>query len=123
VTEADLPNFPVITNYPDANAKLDFHNILVYLDGNFVPTPVLGLDEQLKNKVIRDNGVAFAEGRRTFQPFKNWEPNSPNVNALIDTLSDVSDLNESTRNRVKRYILRFSNEYTYGTPVWTHPPI
>jgi hypothetical protein len=116
VTEADLPNFPVITNFPDANAKLDFHNIRVYLDGNFVPTPVLGLNQQLKSKVIKENGLAFAEGRRTFQPFKNWQPNASNVNALIDNLSEVSDLNESTRNRVKRYILRFSNPHN---PDWS----
>jgi hypothetical protein len=123
VTEKDLSNFPVITNFPDANAKLDFEGITVYLDGSFVPTPVLGLDQQLKSKVTKENGLAFAEGKRTFLPFKNWEPNASNVNALIDNLSDVSDLNESTRNHVKRYILRFSNEYTYGNPVWTYPPI
>jgi hypothetical protein len=79
------------------------------LNGSFVPTPVLGLDELLKNKVTKENGLAFAEGKRTFQPFKNWEPSASNVNQLIDNLSEISDLTESTRNKVKTYRLVFSN--------------
>jgi hypothetical protein len=85
------------------------------LDGSFVPTPVLGLDQELKSKVTKENGLAFAEGRRTFQPFKNWEPNASNVNEIIDNLSDISDLTESTRNKVKIYRLVFSNNSYWDT--------
>jgi hypothetical protein len=120
VTEKDLPNFPVITNFPDANAKLDFEGITVYLDGSFVPTPVLGLDETLKSKVTKENGLAFAEGKRTFLPFKNWGTSASNVNEIIDNLSEISDLTESTKDHVKTYRLVFSNWNMSQAPInWT----
>jgi hypothetical protein len=39
---------------------------------------------------------------------KNWR-SAPDINALIDNLSEISDLTESTRNKVKTYRLVFSN--------------
>jgi len=105
ISEAEMIDFPFITNTPEANGMLHLDYVQVFLDGSFVPTHVLGLDETLKAKVQRDNSSAFVVGERIFTPFQMFSTNDGiiNVNQLIDNLSSVTNISESTLHRIKIY--------------------
>jgi len=117
VTEADLPNFPLITNFPDSNAILKFVGIQVFLDGSDSPTAVYGLNDIFSKKILKENSLAFRDSKRTYLPFKIWGPKAANVNVLIDNLSEISSVSQDTKDHVKTYKLAFSNAESAESPL------
>jgi len=109
VTEDNLSNFPLITNFPENNFTLKFIKLQVFLENHFEPSYVFGINPILQQKIILENSKAFADNKKTYKPFLNFSSKIKNVNYLIDELSGLCDISPDTRNKVKTYRLYFEN--------------
>ena len=109
ISEEQMINVTIITNYASNNANLHFDNVDVYLKGDLEPVTIYGFYNILDVKIQAEGAIAFTQNKNVYQPFINGFQGGITVNELCDKLSELSLYSPDTKGRVKNYTMRFGN--------------
>jgi len=110
ISEEEMINLQIVTNYAFNGAVLHFDKIEVYLEGDLDPVNVYGLYDILNEQIQVLDTIAFINKENVYQPFKNGFQNGITVNELCDQLSELCVYSRDTTDIVKTYTMTFGNE-------------
>lgn len=108
LTVDNVKNCVFIANNPAFDVQITLENVQLYLDNFLQPTPIQGLYEIMKLRAQRDDGMAYLEGKNTYQPYFRDFQGGP-VEILTDRLSELSRGAPDTAGRLKKYSFTFHN--------------
>jgi hypothetical protein len=110
ISEEEMVNVNLVTNYAFNNANLHFDKIEVYLEGDLEPVNVYGFYDILNEQIQLQDTISFINKENIYQPFKNGFQNGITINELCDSLSELCAYSTDTRGSVKTYTMTFGNQ-------------
>jgi hypothetical protein len=106
ITEKDFPNLRFVTNnITNIEGYMYLKDFLVYLENDNYPTQIYGLNDIVNTRMVNNDAIAYLNGDRSHQPFKDGFQDGIVIGTLIDTLSKLSRYTPDTSNIPKTFTM------------------
>ena len=106
INEIDIINVTLVANGPQYNTIMTFVDCSVYLNKDFIASPVAGLDDILSLQITVQNSEAYKRGDRTYKAWDKGFRCGP-FNKLVDDLTGLTKISPDSKGIPRTYTLVF----------------